>query len=76
MYLLKNVCFLWDNMRPVGYIYNHPDFEDGDIIRTSEILSYDKENQIFTTISGNEYRVESFGDDKVRLRFESFLKLE
>jgi hypothetical protein len=46
-----------------GEIYNHPDFEDGESVRTASIKSVD--GKIITTNSGSEYELENPSEEYV-----------
>jgi hypothetical protein len=50
-YFLKNWAYspYWDSF--VGESYNNPDYKDGTVIRTSKVLSYDREKKIVETLN-------------------------
>lgn len=42
----------------VGRVYNHPKKEDGKLVRTGWVVSWDATNRIAKTDSGTEYHIE------------------
>ena len=50
-----------DIWRPIGNVYGHPHYDDGEEIMMSLPIIVNVEQMMFRTVSGNEYKIVSFG---------------
>jgi len=67
---LKNWCFFGADIekktfRLVGQVYGHDRFENGELIRTSKIISFNIETMIAHSESGSSYELGAMSQDLV-----------
>ena len=72
MYKLSDVQFFDSNTQPLGRVVEHPLYPSGELIRTSDIMLYNKKDQFFVTSNNSVYFVESFFDGLSKRKMESF----
>ncbi len=72
MFELYDLQFFNSNIQPLGRIYNHPNYPNGTLIRTSDIQFYNKEDKTFTTLNGTKYLVKSFFDGLSETKLNEF----
>lgn len=51
---LENWCMQYTG-RLSGNVYDHPRFDDGEFVTTTEIVMYNEDNKEFHTKSGSSY---------------------